>query len=63
MTIRAWDKDTGADFDRATVRASSTFSLVLGVVVDANGIAGLPTSIVPAFTGLDLKSIFSFERR
>ncbi len=63
VTILAWDKDTGADFDRATVRASSTFSLVLGGVVDANGIAGLPTSIVPAFTGLDLKSIFLFERR
>jgi len=55
ITIRAWDKDTGADFDSAKVKASTTLSsFVLGGVVDANGIAGLPNSIVPAFTGLAL---------
>lgn len=55
ITIRAWDKDTGANFDSATVKASTTLSsFVLGGVVDANGIAGLPNSIVPAFTGLAL---------
>lgn len=56
ITIRAWDKDTGVSFDDAIlVRASTTLhAFVLGGVVDANGITGLPTSIVPAFTGFDL---------
>jgi len=55
ITIRAWDKDSGATFDTAQVKASQTLSnFVLGGAVDANGIAGLPNSIVPAFTGLSL---------
>jgi len=57
VTIRAWDKDTGADYASATVKSSTTLTgFVLGGVVDANGIAGLPNSIVPAFTGLTLLS-------
>jgi len=57
VTIRAWDKDTGADYASATVKATTTLTgFVLGGVVDANGIAGLPNSIVPAFTGLALTS-------
>lgn len=58
VTIRAWDKDTGADYDSATTRATTTLTgFVLGGVVDANGIAGLPNSIVPAFTGLNLVTV------
>lgn len=53
ITVRAWDKDTGYDFANATVKTFATLKdFVLGGVVDANGITGLPTSIVPAFTGL-----------
>ncbi len=56
ITIRAWDGDAGFSFDAALlVKATTTLhSFVLGGVVDANGIAGLPTPIVPAFTGFDL---------
>jgi hypothetical protein len=58
VTIRAWDKDTGADYASATVKAAQTLTgFVLGGVVDANGIAGLPNSIVGGangFTGLNL---------
>jgi len=55
ITINAWDKDTGADYASASVRASQTLSnFALGGAVDANGIPGLPNSIVPAFTGLNL---------
>jgi len=55
ITIRAWDKDTGADYASALSKAEQTLSnFVLGGAVDANGIAGLPNSIVPAFTGLNL---------
>lgn len=58
VTIRAWDKDTGADYASATTKATTTLTgFVLGGVVDANGIAGLPNSIVPAFTGLNLVTI------
>lgn len=58
VTIRAWDKDSGDTYDTATVKASQTLTgFVLGGVVDANGIAGLPNSIVPAFTGLNLVSV------
>lgn len=57
VTIRAWDKDTGATYADAKVKATTTLAgFVLGGVVDANGIAGLPNSIVPAFTGLTLVS-------
>ena len=53
ITIRAWDKYTGPNFDNALPRASTTLSsFVLGGAVDVNGIPGLPTSIVPAFKGL-----------
>ena len=58
ITIRAWDKDTGADFNSAFVRATRTLSsFVLGGVVDANGVAGLPNSIVPAFMGMNVPDI------
>ena len=58
ITIRAWDKDTGADFASATTKASTVLSgFVLGGAVDANGIAGLPNSIFPAFTGLALITV------
>jgi len=57
VTLRAWDKDTGVDYDNATVRDSVTFTMQLGGVVDSNGIPGLPNSIVPAFTGLNLFSV------
>ena len=61
ITINAWDKDTGADFASAKIKASQTLSnFVLGGAVDANGIPGLPNSIVPAFTGLDLYIIRDF---
>jgi len=56
VTIQAWYKDTGATFDAAKVKASQTFTVALGGAIDANGIAGLPNSIVPAFTGLALTS-------
>ena len=46
VTIRAWDKDTGADYASAYVKASQTFTVTLGGAIDANGIAGLPASIV-----------------
>lgn len=53
VTIRAWDKDTGATFETASVRDCIILSrFVLGGIVDANGIPGLPAPIVPAFTGL-----------
>lgn len=52
VTIRAWDKDRGFSYDTASARASQTLlGFVLGGVVDSNGIASRPTSIVPAFTG------------
>lgn len=57
VTIRAWDKDFGATYDAApgTAKATTTITgFVLGGVVDANGIPGLPNSIVPAFTGLNI---------
>ena len=56
VTIRAGDKDTGADYASATVKASQTFTVALGGAVDANGIAGLPASIVGngLFSGLAL---------
>lgn len=58
ITIRAWDKDWGPDFDHSIYKASTTlFAFVLGGAIDANGIAGLPNSIVPAFTGLVLADI------
>jgi len=37
VTIRAWDKDTGADYDAATSRASTTFSMALGGAGDPPG--------------------------
>jgi len=30
VTVRAWDKDTGVDYENADVRASQTFAMVLG---------------------------------
>lgn len=58
VTIRAWDKDTGDTYATAKTKATQTLTgFVLGGVVDANGIAGLPNSIVPAFTGLALVDI------
>jgi len=58
VTIRAWDKDTGDTYDTATARNSQTLSgFVLGGVVDSNGIAGLPNSIVGGangFSGFDI---------
>jgi hypothetical protein len=55
VTIRAWDKDSGDTYETAAFKATQTLTgFVLGGVVDANGIAGLPNSIVPAFTGLNI---------
>lgn len=55
VTIRAWDKDSGQTYDQSLFRTSATLrGFVLGGVVDANGIASLPASIVPAFTGFTL---------
>lgn len=56
VTINAWDKDTGADYASAAYKATQTFSVALGGAVDANGIAGLPNSIVGAglFNGLNI---------
>lgn len=56
VTIRAWDKDTGANYDSSTVRDSATLlGFVLGGLIDSNGSGGsLPPSIVPAFKGLTL---------
>ena len=58
VTIQAWDKDTGADYASAKVKATQTFTVGLGGAVDANGIAGLPASIVGngLFGGLALVS-------
>ena len=62
ITIRAWDKDLGPDFDHSKWRASTTlFAFVLGGAIDANGIAGLPNSIVPAFTGMGLLYVYAPE--
>ena len=30
VTVRAWDKDTGVDYESAAVKASQTFAMVLG---------------------------------
>ena len=61
ITIRAWDKDTGADYASAWLKDEKTlYNFILGGAVDANGIPGLPNSIVPAFTGLDLYIIRDF---
>jgi len=61
VTIRAWDKDTGDTYDTATTKGQKTLSgFVLGGVVDSNGIAGLPNSIVGGangFTGLELTGV------
>lgn len=59
VTIQAWDKDTGATYAAASVKASATFTVALGGAVDANGIAGLPNSIVGngLFNGLALTTI------
>jgi len=58
VVIRAWDKDSGDTYDTATVKSTTTLAgFVLGGVVDANGIAGLPNSIVGGangFSGLNL---------
>ena len=55
VTIRAWDKDSGDTYDTAKFKASQTLTgFVLGGVIDANGLQGLPNSIVPAFTGLNI---------
>lgn len=58
VTVRAWDKDTGNDYDLATVRDSTTFTMTLGGIFDANGIQGLPNPIASSgFTGLRLVSV------
>lgn len=59
VTINAWDKDTGADYASALAKASQTFTVTLGGAVDANGIAGLPNSIVGPglFSGFNITVI------
>lgn len=58
LTFNVWDKDTGADFASAKVKATQTLSnFALGGAVDANGIPGLPNSIVPAFQPMNLTSV------
>lgn len=53
ITIRAWDKNTGADYASAYIKDGKTLhDFVLGGAIDADGIAGPPNGIVPAFTGL-----------
>lgn len=61
VTLRIWDKDKAPTYEASpdhglgVYSASVTLSgFVLGGVLDANGIASLPTSIVPAFTGMVL---------
>ena len=53
LTIRAWDFDTGADYDSATVKATTTFSQLLGGL-SADGVFSPPTALSGGFTGLKL---------
>jgi len=57
VVFRIWDKDAGATYDDVRFdeggnglgSISVISGLVLGGVLDSNGIAGLPASIVPGF--------------
>lgn len=56
VTIRAWDKNSGADFASAAYKDTATFKVALGGLPDANGIPSLPSGIVGAglFQGLNV---------
>lgn len=58
VTLRAWKRDSGANYATAMVRASTTFAIKTGGDVDENGIANLPASILGPgkFTGLNLQT-------
>ena len=58
VTIRAWKMDSGATYETASVRSSTTFPIVTGDGIDENGIAIIPECIVGPgkFAGLDLQT-------
>ena len=59
LTLRAWKRDSGTNYETATVRAGTTFTIKTGGEIDENGIANLPAYIVGSgkFTGLNLQTV------
>ena len=57
VTVRAWDKDTGMDFESADIKASQTFAMILGANPSDNN-EGWPRPLVGPglFAGLNLAS-------
>ena len=57
VTVRAWDKDTGVDYESADVKASQTFAMILGANPSDNNSAWPQPLVGPGlFAGLTLAS-------